>query len=151
MQTSELEKLIKHFPLVNAHFKGVFALDRIPSRLEKRFFFIFNKDESSKNGSHWLTCVHTDKNDYEIFDSLGTTDFNYLRPYLKFPNAEYFYNSAKFQDSESSTCGLFASYYAIHRILNLDMTMEEVLREIFEINVETNENKVLNFFSYFIK
>jgi hypothetical protein len=150
MQTSDIEKLFKHFPLVNSHFKGVFAIDLIPRRLPKRYFFIFNKDPSTRNGSHWLTCIHLDQNKYEIFDSLGT-DYEFLKPYLKFPEAEYSYNSAKFQDNESSTCGLFASYYAIHQILNIDLSMDELLREIFEINVKTNEKNVLDFFSYFLK
>lgn len=149
MQTTDIVNLFDRFPLIKSHFKGVFPVDLIPSKLPQKFFIIFNKDPSTLSGSHWICLLRFDLNNYEIFDSLGT-DLNYLKQYLHFPDANYFYNTQPFQDHESSTCGLFASFFAIHRLMNLDLDYHEVLSEIFQINPKSNEKKVLEFFAYFI-
>lgn len=149
MQTTDLYNLFDHFPLIKSHFKGVYPLDKIPRTLPQKFFIIFNRDPSTQSGSHWLCLLRFDLETFEIFDSLGT-DFNFLKPHLKFQNAQYVYNTQAFQDTETSSCGLFAAYFAVHRLMNLDEDYQELLAEIFEINPKLNEKEVLNFFAYFI-
>jgi len=149
MQTTDILNLFNHFPLIKSHFKGVHPIDLIPHKIPQKFFIIFNKDLSTQSGSHWICLLRSDDENYEIFDSLGT-DVDYIKPFLHFPNANYIYNTEAFQDHETSSCGLFAAFFAIHRLMNLDLDYHEVLSEIFERNTKTNEKKVLKFFAYFI-
>lgn len=55
------------------------------------------------------------------------------------------YNECSFQDSNSDTCGKFVLYFAIERMHNLDLTFEEILEDLFEINNLKNEEKVKKF------
>lgn len=148
MQASDIYNVIDKFPAIKDHFIGVFAIDTIPKSMCKKTCLIFNKDKSDSEGSHWLCLVRTFKNNYEIFDSLGT-DFHEIKPFLHFKNAVYHFNAYDFQDIRSSSCGFFSLFFLIHRMMNLDCTYFELLSEIFDVNKTTNENEVLSFFSYF--
>ena len=55
------------------------------------------------------------------------------------------YNEGSFQDANSDTCGKFVLYFAIERMHNLDLTFEEFLEDLFEINNLKNEEKVKKF------
>ena len=149
MQTSDIVNVVKKFPLIEEHFVGVFPLDKIPSSIENKSCLIFNKDTSDSGGSHWLCLIRTFNNNYEIFDSLGC-QLSVIKPHLKFKKAVYFYNTNAFQELTSSTCGLFALYYLIHRMMNLQLSYRDLLSEIFCENKQKNENEVMDFFMYFV-
>lgn len=150
MQTSDLVTVFDQFPRIRPYFKGVFPLDKIPVELEERNCVVFNRDTSVSPGSHWIALVRTFKNNYEIFDSLST-NFLEIKPYLNFENPIFHFNLGAFQESTSSTCGLFAAYFCIHRLECLDASYSELLEEIFVTNKSENEKKVLEFFTYFTK
>lgn len=149
MQTSDIVKVVHKFPAVANCFLGCFAIDKIPDKMPERSCIVFNKDASHLTGSHWLTLVHNSDNNYEIFDSLGTK-FQELHPYLKFPNAEFEYNTNAFQLSRTSTCGFYAIYFLVNRMMNIDMDYRTLLSDIFEVNKSENEKLVLEFFNDFV-
>lgn len=149
MQTSDILNVMKNFPAVENCFSGCFPIDKIPRNIAQRSCLIFNLDPSHKTGSHWIALVRRFDNDYEIFNSLGT-NFNEIQPFLKFPNAEYEFNIHAFQMSRTSTCGLYAIFFLVHRMMNIDLFFQDLLCDIFTINKSRNEKIVLEFFDEFV-
>lgn len=149
MQTSDIVNVVKKFPAVEKCFLGCVAIDRIPGTMAERSCLIFNLDQAHLQGSHWVTLIHNSDNNYEVFDSLGTK-FPVIQPYLKFPSAQYEYNTNAFQLSKSSTCGFYAIYFLVNRMMNIDMSYRDLLSDIFEINKSANEKLVLEFFNEFV-
>jgi hypothetical protein len=149
MQGSELIKVIEKFKSLHNRFLGVFSIDTLPQKIKLNTFCFCNTDTSQGSGKHWLCFVKTSKKSIECFDSLGIDDNKQklLRDYCNFVNTfEIDYNETQFQDSDSSTCGLFVLYFAIHRMHNLDIDFEEILDEIFTFNTLENEKMVKYFF-----
>lgn len=145
MQTSDFNVFVDKFPFLKDHFLGVFALNTIPTRMKAKSCLIFNLDKSNEEGSHWLALIHTKKNYYELFDSLGVK-IEQIRPFLKFSKPILLYNTGVFQSSSTSTCGLYSLYYIVHRMMNINEDYEEMLQEMFSINIIENEQKVFSFF-----
>ena len=84
----------------------------------------------------------------EYFDSLGVSEnkLNNLKRFSKFKTISIInYNETAFQKEDSDSCGLFVLYFIFKRMFNLDLTFEEILDDIFEINNNTNELNVSNF------
>jgi hypothetical protein len=146
MQTSDFDIFIDKFPCLKNHFLGVYSLDNIPKHMKIKTALIFNDQKVGMPGRHWLGLVHTEKNVYELFDSYGVK-INEIKPYLKFKNPKFLYNTGAFQSIETTTCGLFALYYIIHRLLNNFDDFSELLSFIFKINVRDNEATVYSFFN----
>ncbi len=55
------------------------------------------------------------------------------------------YNETPFQSADSNSCVLFAIYFAVERMFNLDLPFHTLLEEIFENKQENNENTVKQF------
>ena len=145
MLSSEIAATIEKVACMKSHFKGVYSIDNLPKFIKLRQGLIFNLSKMSEPGSHWITLVRVESDKIEIFDSLGTK-FEKLKNYLKFKNKpEYVYNENPFQLSNSDTCGYFAITFLIERMFNLDLSYKELLAEIFEPNLESNEKIVIEF------
>lgn len=149
MQSSEFDNLFKRYPCIYKHFKGVCSIDTIP-KLKLHEFVIFNEDFSYGKGTHWLTLCNSKKTVLECFDSLGLDlkKQELLRHYLKVdkPIVYVKFNETEFQPKDSSNCGLYAAYFAINRLLNLDLSLNKFFEFYFSLDAEVNEGKVLNFF-----
>ena len=116
--------------------------------LKLRQFCICNTDISTGGGLHWFVLLKTDKSTLEYFDSLGVSEnkLNNLKRFSKFKTISIInYNETAFQKQDSDSCGLFVLYFLFKRMFNLDLTFEEILDDIFEINNNTNELNVSNF------
>ena len=74
-----------------------------------------------------------------------------VEKFCKFSTKKIVFNESAFQDSESDTCGKFALYFAIERMHNLDLSFEEILHDLFEINISHNEEKVKKFCEFALK
>lgn len=146
MISSDFESFFNHFPNINKNFVGVYSADKMPKSLKINHFFILNTDISSNPGKHWLSVIRTEKKLVEIFDSLGTK-IDFINNFFHFRSAtKIIYNESIFQESDSSTCGLFCVYFIINRLYNLDLHFDELLSEIFDVvNKSTNEMKVVEF------
>ena len=149
MQGFEFQQYFDKFPNLRKHFRGIFAIDTIPTILKDREFCICNTDKSSGNGIHWFCFLRNSKLTIECFDSLGidTEKKSILQSKCKFKNINCIhFNETVFQNSKSSSCGLFTIYFIIERMHNLDLSFDEILEDIFdEEDLETNENKVKKF------
>jgi hypothetical protein len=54
-------------------------------------------------------------------------------------------NNTTFQSKNTDSCGLFTLYFIFERLHNFDMSFDDILEDIFEINVDSNESKVIKF------
>lgn len=88
-----------------------------------------------------------------MFDSLGVDSEKKImvENFCKFSTKEIIFNETAFQESESDTCGLFALYFAIERMHNLDLSFEEILHDLFKTDKSHNEKKVQEFCDFALK
>ena len=150
MQGSELITYLNKFENLKNHFDGIYAINTLPKTIKLRHFCICNTDQSSGLGEHWFCFLRNSISSIECFDSLGINEEKkqILIENCKFRNIkEIEFNETQFQSNSSNSCGLFAIYFLIERMHNLDLTFDELLEEIFEPeNVNANEQKVLQFY-----
>ena len=95
-----------------------------------------------------LTYFNIKREAIEVFDSLGVNEekLNNIKQYFKFRGIKTLeYNESKFQSETSESCGLFVIYFLIERLYNLDLTFDDILEDIFDINSALNEDKVIRF------
>lgn len=139
----EFAEYFKNIPFISTLFKGVVSINQIPAKIELKHFIIINLSPSDEPGSHWVTLFRSEKNNYELFNSLGFQNLNVIEKYFKFRHkAVIEFNESAFQSPTSSSCGLFCIYFAIHRCLNYDQNFSICLEDSFDSNREKNENKV---------
>ena len=147
MEGNQFKKYFEKIPQILPHFLGVFSIDQMPTKIKTRTFFICNLSKHTEEGSHWIVIIKTDINQLEIFDSLGVK-IDYVTSFLKLKNKITIeYNETQFQSNTSVSCGFFCLYFSIERLFNLSMTFENLLEDIFDLNTEINEQKVLDFCS----
>jgi len=148
MMTNDFKPILENIPALKDHFFGIFALDKIPelSKLPKRHFLIFNLSISTDKGSHWC-CLLKNDTEIELFNSLGVSSLDNLKPYLKFPrHLKIRFNSKCYQDQSSDSCGLFVIYFLVERMMNMCMPFDELLFDIFTTdNTQINEQTVKQF------
>lgn len=151
MQGKEIANFIYNIPALKEHFQGIFSINTMPKSLKKRQFFISNIDKDTLPGSHWVCVIKNDKNELELFDSLGNSQekLTLFLQYCKIYKKSLVYNITKVQSSDSDTCGKFVIYFAIKRLMNIDQSFHLVVNEIFDENANLNENFVANFFEEF--
>lgn len=145
MQTTDFDIVFKSLPKIQNLFLGAFALDLVPQNLKPLDSLIFNLDTSDKKGSHWLALICTEPQKYEIFDSLGTS-VEKLARLLNISPEQIICNENSVQLENTNSCGLFGSYFLIHRYMNFDISMSDLISEIFDTNKNYNEYLVADFF-----
>jgi hypothetical protein len=149
MQGFEITEYLNKFPYLKRHYRGIFSIDTLPKFLKIRQFVICNTDISTGNGLHWFCLLRSSKTSIECFDSLGISSSKktILEETCRFRGIkELEYNETAFQSFESTSCGLFSVYFIINRLHNLDMTFDELLNDIFDVeNKERNESLVHEF------
>ena len=149
MMSTEFPPYFTHFKL-DSHFLGVFPIDKIPpvNKIPVRSFLIFNLSEHTEIGTHWASIVRPSKTHLELFDPLSV-NFDLVRSYLKLvpKKIEFDYNLSAFQMKTSSTCGQFNIYFLIERVFNFDLSLKDLLIDIFEPELIENEQRVKKFCS----
>jgi len=147
METNEFYPIFRKVPYLENHFLGVFPIDKIPSTIKPKCFFVCNTDPSYLAGKHWIAFINIDKNECEIFDSLGVK-INELKPYFKFSKkVKFIFNTTQFQSTHSKLCGLFVVTFIIERMLNQSMEFDEILENIFSSDTLINDKIVTDFCS----
>lgn len=145
METSEFKLYFEKIPLLLKHFIGVFPIDKLPVKLNKKQFFVANLDPSYKEGSHWICFIRLENTECEIFDSLGVK-INTILPYIAFNQRfTFIYNTTPVQSLNSTLCGKFVITFLIERMLNQTMEFNDLLEDIFSSNLSVNDLKVKKF------
>ncbi len=154
MNGDKLKEIIQSINSARTFFKGVFSINTLPKKLSVPSFLICNYDTDNNPGSHWFGLFKADKNILECFDSLGVNDekLQLIDRYVKIQYITHLkFNETKVQSHLTSTCGKFVLYFSLQRLHNLDLSFSELLNEIFEENVDNNEEKVEIFLKNIIK
>jgi len=145
METSEFKLYFEKVPQLINHFLGVFPIDKLPSKILKKQFFVANLDPSYKEGSHWICFIRLQGTDCEIFDSLGVK-IETILPYVSFnQKLTFIYNSTPVQSQISKLCGKFVVTFLIERMLNQTMHFNDLLEDLFSINLASNDVIVTKF------
>jgi|JFJP01.1.fsa_nt_gi hypothetical protein len=145
METSEFKDYFSKIPQLLNHFLGVFPIDKLPTRIRKKQFFVANLDPSYKEGSHWICFIRLHGIECEIFDSLGV-QIDKIMPYIVFNQRLTFtFNSTPVQSLTSRLCGKFVVTFLIERMLNQTMDFNDLLEDIFSLKLDNNDAKVTEF------
>lgn len=103
-------------------FKGVYALDQLPSTppppsSSAPSAYVINTDRHDKPGMHWVACfLHTTKDIIEYFDSYGLVPLHgEILEFLNRSGCEIKYNKVLLQDLESNLCGQYCCVYLYYR------------------------------------
>ena len=147
MQSSDFNKYFEAVPIIKKHFIGVFSIDTLPKKIQLKSFCICNTDIQSGNGKHWICFVRSSKTSIELFDSLGVDaeKKSLVTKFAKFNVNEIIFNETQFQSSLSTTCGMFVLYFVFERFFNLDIAFDDLLFDIFDENLDKNEETVKKF------
>jgi hypothetical protein len=149
MFASEFRKILgEHFPLVSKHYKGSFQFSNYPHDLAERNFILWNSAENLP-GEHWRIIYMSHKS-VDIFDPLGVSQENLDQWNLKFDSEVMVaFNVHQIQPTSSASCGYFSLYFAIHRVLNPDLSMRQILAEDFSRSPDSNLDTIRSFFSQY--
>ena len=138
MDTSELESILERNEAVRHTFLGVYALDRLPSKLElddiqreqeanglpNRWFLICNCCPSTKIGRHWI-AMFSDNGSVEFFDSFALPPSAYndarLTTFLSEASGgrDVTYSIEPLQAIETDACGHYCIVYGMVRSLGV--------------------------------
>jgi len=149
MLSSEFVDIFEGYSNLKEVFLGCFSADKIPKKIQVNHFCVVNTDVSTGNGIHWYIVVRYSKKILEVFDSLGIDENKkeFLQQNFQLKGIrEIVYNTTRFQRNDSDTCGKFALYFIINRLYNLDYSFNEVLEELFNENLDENEETVKKFY-----
>ena len=104
------------------HFKGVFARDKLPQKLNFPSCFIINTQNSDQSGEHWLAFYYDEKGNAEFFDSYGNHPSYFdLESYLNNTSKNWTWNKKQLQSFNSPLCGYYCSLYLLYKNLNFDL------------------------------
>ena len=147
LRGNDFENYFRKVDIVFPLFLSVVAINDIPLIFPPRHFVICNLSERHLKGSHWMVILRISETEFEIFNSLGQTDLNYIKPYFNFDielNIDFNVNSV--QSESSKNCGYFCIYFIVFRILNLDMALQTILEDIFYTNDLIKNDKIVTQF-----
>ena len=97
MNTLEIDHVLKTHPCTINVFKGVYARNRLPRRLNVPSALIGNMDPDDRPGTHWV-ALYIDANSREYYDPTGRPPL--LRAYVNFMNkhcTSWTYNTIRVQ------------------------------------------------------
>lgn len=117
MNTSDINNILKR--RCGKVFLGVFARDRLPSRLPSRrpIVLICNDEPHNKSGRHWLAMAFDENSKGEYFDSLGEEPEAIFKAYLNKYCVSWKRNNAQIQSVSSRFCGHYCIFYCLFKCL----------------------------------
>jgi hypothetical protein len=99
MNTLEIDHVLKTHPSTRNVFKGVYARNRLPRRLNVPSALIGNTDPDDRPGTNWVALCIDANSRGEYYDPTGRPPF--LRAYLNFMNKHcksWTYNTIRVQE-----------------------------------------------------
>lgn len=118
MNTVEITNILRR--ICKDKFIGVFAKDRLPTRLPPRrpLLLVCNTDDFKKPGKHWIAIYIGDDGCGEYFDSAGAPPLRDFANFLNYFCNSWIYNDCKLQSVISFVCGHYCIMYCVLRQLN---------------------------------
>ena len=134
MNSLEILRFLSSIP---SHTVGVFPADKIPRVWTKPVAFVFNTQDNSLPGQHWV-AVYVDRNGQGIFfDSYGLPPYviNHIRRMRK--NCKQFvWNTTALQSESSNVCGQFCIMFL--RYMSRGLKMRDFLNK-FTTDLKLND------------
>lgn len=146
LTTFQLDFLLRSHPVTKTSFIGTFACDQrveIPSW--RPFSLIFNTDDSSCPGSHWI-AIFSDKLNRdrpEYFDSTGMLPATMTKKWLnqfKFP---FISSKRRVQPFKSDMCGYYCLYFIHQRCRG--RTLNSIFSS-FSADLDSNDRMIGEWF-----
>ena len=119
----ELEDVVKRLKIPS--FRGVFLLDTLPKKPNKKECGIVNFDQSGGPGTHWVARYKNGKTKF-YFDSYGVQLPIEVVEYLKSP---IHYNANQVQPVGQVFCGHLCLY--VLKELGMGLEFQKVLNKLF--------------------
>ena len=136
MNSLQLHKILSKYK----NFLGIFARDELPYKVKYPSFFVFNTDNRSEPGEHWLAIFIDEDKKAEFFDSYGNHPRYFrLEKYLDKIARSWTYNGQRIQDYFSQLCGHYCVYFLIQKLK--DKTLLDKQNEL----KNQDNNFILNF------
>ena len=123
LSTFELEDAAKRFKILS--FRGVFLLDSLPKKPNKKECGIVNFDKSGGPGTHWAAWYINGKTKI-YFDSYGVRPSIEVVEYLGSP---IYYNTDQLQPAGQVFCGHLCLY--VLKKLSMGYEFQKVLNKLF--------------------
>lgn len=113
MRGLELDDALRHHPTTRLAFKGVYALDHLPSAaVSLPAAFVVNTDKGHKPGEHWVAIYIDAWGVGTYFDSYGLPPLHpLLVTFLQRHTVKWTYSATHVQSVLSMYCGYFAAYF----------------------------------------
>jgi hypothetical protein len=122
MNTLEIDYVLKTHPSTRNVFKGVYARNRLPRRLNVHPALIGNTDPDDRPGIHWVALYIDVNSRGEYYDRTWRPPFS--RACVNFMNkhcTSWTYNTIRVQEEGSTVCGHYCIFYLIHRCAGKSM------------------------------
>ena len=117
-RTLQLHKILMADFCVRRLFRGVYARDRLPTRLPFPSCLIVNTHSSREPGEHWLAVYYGINGVCEFFDSYGRSPATYrLYSYLQRTSRRVTWNRICFQPFDSNACGYYCFLYLMYVVI----------------------------------
>jgi hypothetical protein len=113
MNTLEIDHVLKTHPSTRNVFKGVYASNKLPRRLNVNSALIGNTEPDDRPGTHWVTLYIDANSRGEYYDPTGRPPL--LRAYVNCINKHCTNWTIRDQEEGSTICGHHCIFYLIHR------------------------------------
>jgi len=121
MDGTRIDTILRKDPKCAPMFAGVFACDRLPTRLKDHQFpmlLVCNTDPHDKPGEHWIVIYIEDSSYGEYFDSFGRPPDIPFKTFLNRYCDSWIFNERHLQSAISHYCGHYCIFYCLHRARN---------------------------------
>lgn len=138
MNTLEIGAALAGVP----HFRGVFAVDRLPRSFRLPAIFVINLDAHHRPGTHWVSVAIDDTGNADFMDSFGRPPSR--RPlvlFLRMHAKQYTYNTRRLQGVVSNVCGQYCCLFALRR--STGVAMHTFVASFSKTNFCANDAAVL--------
>jgi len=118
MLSTAIQAVLEKDPFTALVSQGVFARDKLPTRVNYPSCFIFNTDNHDKPGTHWLAIFYDKYGNCDFFDSYGNhPSFFKLTNYLNMTSKTWKHNNKCIQ-AQSEYCGYYCLLFLFLRCRN---------------------------------
>ncbi|QKS69581.1 putative virion-maturation protease [Drosophila-associated adintovirus 2] len=151
MNTLQIEQILFNNPNTKKIFKGVFAADKLPVKINTHpSIVIANTDSSDKPGTHWVAFYFKNAETAEFFDSYGQyPSNNYFINILKRNSKKFTFNRQQVQGYFSNTCGHYCILFSLFKSKN--KTTKYFLNTFKKNDYMYNDKIILRLFNKFKK
>lgn len=146
MNTIEIDDVLKKKPATKNVYKGVYAADTLPKRVEYPSFYIANTQPQDHSGEHWVAFFFSRDKSVECFDSLGQRPWRpWHDAFVKRNARRFIYTPFRLQSLTSDVCGQYCIVYGLNRIRGI--SLPAFLKRFSRKNQRRNDALVTQLFT----